>query len=100
MKIIKENIVTIIVGVVLGVIICFVISIFPPPDKAFQYSHFMVGKIEIESEHFCKYSLGREINKKFKRDFDLIDRCGMYNVKDNLLLIKGLPDTTQLKKGK
>lgn len=96
MKSIKENIASIIVGVVLSVIICFVIFI---PNKTIQYPNFVIGKIEIESEHFCKYSLGKEINKKFEKDFDLIDRCGMYNVKDNLLLIKGLPDTTQLKKG-
>lgn len=87
----------IVVSIIL-IVINLVIIILPP--KAFQYSHFMVGKIEIESEHFCKYSLGREIDKKFKNDFVLIERCGMYNVKDNLLLIKGLPDTTQLKKGK
>ena len=98
-KFIKENYTILIFAFIMSIVVQAVIAHYKEP-KAFQFSNFMIGKIEIESEHFCRYSLGRDVNKKFKEDFVVIERCGMYNVKDNLLLIKGLPNSEPIKKGK
>lgn len=90
------------IGLIIGVVVTDLAMHYLLPPKAFQYSHFMVGKIETETDsiHFCRYSLGRDINKKFKEDFVVIERCGLHNVKDNLMLVKGQFYAEPLKKGK
>lgn len=84
-------------GVVLSVILlCYIVfqCLFPAIAKQ---NSFVVSSVEVHQNNLCDYSIGQRDGKIIHDHFTLRARCGLYFAGDNILLIRGMPDSVRIK---